>query len=150
MTAPLSDISTLTIVGYVLDHIGLNVPDLEAAKNYYDMLMPFLGMEPFFTTDDEFSYRPAGGKPGTTVFFYRAPLPNEYVRKNVGLQHLAFRARTREQVDGAHGKALEIGSEILYSPRLFPQYHQDYYASFWFDPHGFLLEIVCHKPTAGQ
>jgi hypothetical protein len=31
---------------------------------------------------------------------------------------------------------------------MFPHYHENYYASFWFDPHGFLLEIVCHKPAA--
>lgn len=134
----------------MLDHLGLNVPHLEAAKSHYDELMPLLGMEPFFITEDEFSYQPAGGKPGTRLFFYRAPLPNDYVRKNVGLQHVAFRARTREQVDGAHGKALELGCETLFSPRLFPEYHEHYYASFWFDPHGFLLEIVCHKPPDGQ
>jgi catechol 2,3-dioxygenase-like lactoylglutathione lyase family enzyme len=134
----------------VIDHIGLNVPDLEAAKNYYDPLMPSLGYEPFFATDNQFSYQPEGGKPGTTVFFYAAPLPNEYVRKHVGLEHLAFRARTRSQVDEAHAKALELGSQILFSPRLFPQYHRSYYGAFWFDPHGFLLEIVCHKAeTAG-
>jgi catechol 2,3-dioxygenase-like lactoylglutathione lyase family enzyme len=130
----------------LIDHIGLNVPDLEVAKRYYDALMPNLGYEPFFARDDQFSYRPAGQKPGTSVFFYAAPLPNEYIRKNVGLEHLAFRARTRTQVDDAHAKAVEIGSKILFSPQLFPQYHATYYASFWFDLHGFLLEIVCHKP----
>ena len=129
----------------MLDHIGLNVPDLAAAKSYYDAIMPSLGMEPFFMTDVEFSYRPAGEKPGTTIFFYPAPLPNNYVRKNVGLQHLAFRARSRSQVDDAHAKALELGSRVLFDPQLFPKYHRNYYASFWFDPHGFLLEIVCHK-----
>ena len=132
----------------MIDHIGLNVPDLDAAKNYYDVMMPFLGYEPFFNSDDEFSYRPASEKPGTTVFFYAAPIPNEYVRKHVGLQHLAFRARTRSQVDEAHAKALEVGGEILFSPRLFPEYHENYYATFWSDPHGFLLELVCHKPEA--
>lgn len=130
----------------MLDHLGLNVPDLEAARAYYDELMPFLGFEPFFATEDQFSYQPANGKPGTRIFFYRAPLPNDYVRKHVGLQHLAFRARTRGQVDDAHSRALEFGSEVLFSPRMFPHYHEHYYASFWFDPHGFLLEIVCHKP----
>ena len=132
----------------MIDHIGLNVPDLGAAKAYYDVLMPSLGYEPFFITDEEFSYRPAGEKPGTTIFFYAAPLKNEYVRKQVGLQHLAFRARTRSQVDDAHAKAQEIGSSILFTPRLFPQYHANYYATFWFDPHGFLLEMVCHKAGA--
>ncbi len=114
--------------------------------NYYDTMMPFLGYEPFFATEEQFSYRPAGEKPGTQVFFYRAPLESEYVRKHVGLEHLAFRARTRRQVDDAHAKALESGSRILFSPQLLPQYHRNYYATFWFDPHGFLLEIVCHKP----
>lgn len=133
----------------MLDHLGLNVPDLGAARSYYDELMPVLGFEPFYATDDEFSYQPAGGKPGTRIFFYRAPLPNEYVRKNVGLQHLAFRARSRDHVHDAHDKALELGSEILYSPRLFPQYHANYYGTFWFDPHGFLIEVVCGKPPAG-
>jgi catechol 2,3-dioxygenase-like lactoylglutathione lyase family enzyme len=131
----------------VIDHIGLNVPDLASAKNYYDAIMPSLGYEPFFATADQFSYRPQDQKPGTSVFFYLAPLDGEYVRKHVGLEHLAFRARTRAQVDAAHAKAREIGSRILFSPRLFPQYHENYYASFWFDPHGFLLEIVCSKPA---
>ena len=132
----------------MIDHIGINVPDLGEAKRYYDALMPSLGMEPFFITDDEFSYKPAHGKPGTTIFFYRAPERNEYVRKQVGLQHLAFRARTRPEVDKAHAQAVALGSEVLYAPKLFPQYHENYYASFWFDPHGFLLEIVCGKPVS--
>jgi catechol 2,3-dioxygenase-like lactoylglutathione lyase family enzyme len=132
----------------VIDHIGLNVPDLASAKGYYDLIMPSLGYEPFFATAEQFSYRPAGGKPGTMVFFYLAPLPGDYVRKHVGLEHLAFRARTRRQVHDAHDKALELGSKILFSPRLFPQYHEHYFASFWFDPHGFLLEIVSNKPES--
>ena len=129
----------------MIDHIGLNVPDLQAAKSYYDMLMPSLGYEPFFAAEDQFSYHPAGGRPGTTVFFYPAPIASEYVRKHVGLEHLCFRARTRGEVDDAHAKAVELGSRILYGPQLLPQYHEHYYAAFWFDPHGFLLEIVCHK-----
>ena len=131
----------------MLDHLGLNVPDLETAKSYYDALMPFLGFEPFFATETEFSYKPAEGKPGTRIFFYRAPEQNEYMRKQVGLQHVAFRARTRPQVDEAHAKAIALGSEVLFVPKMFPQYHENYYASFWFDPHGFLLEIVCGKPV---
>lgn len=130
----------------MLDHLGVNVPDLQAAKTYYDAMTPYLGLEPFFATDEEFSYRPAEGKPGTLLFFYRAPKPNDYERKHVGLQHMAFRVRTRTRVDEAHAKALELGSEILFAPKLFPEYHENYYAMFWYDPHGFLLELVCHKP----
>ena len=134
----------------MLDHVGLNVPDLAEARKYYDAVMPSLGYEPFFETNDEFAFQPAGAKPGTRLFFYRAPIPSGYIRKQVGLQHLAFRARTRIQVDDAHATAVDLGSEILFAPRLFPQYHENYYASFWFDPHGFLLEIVCHKPESAS
>ena len=54
----------------MLGHLGINVPDLVVAKRYYDVLMPLVGFEPFFHTDDEFSYRPAGNKPGAYLFFY--------------------------------------------------------------------------------
>ncbi|HEX2196558.1 MAG TPA: VOC family protein [Actinomycetota bacterium] len=130
----------------MLDHIGVNVPDLAAARIYYDAIMPLLGFEPMFATDEEFSYQPAGGRPGTRIFFYRAPEEGPYIRKRAGVQHLAFRARSRAEVDAAHAGAVGLGSDVLREPQLFPQYHADYYAAFWFDPHGFLLEIVCHKP----
>lgn len=129
----------------MLDHVGVNVPELDAAKAYYDVMMPVLGMEPFFESDKEFSYRPAGGKPGTTIFFYRAPDLGDYSRRRVGLQHLAFRARARSEVDAAYAKAVELGNGIVFEPQLFPQYHENYYASFWHDPHGFMLEMVCHR-----
>lgn len=39
----------------MLGHLGINVPDLPAAKLYYDALMPLVGFEPFFSADDEFA-----------------------------------------------------------------------------------------------
>ncbi len=54
----------------MLGHLGINVPDLAAAKRYYDALMPLVGFETFFATDDEFSYKPAANKPGTLGHYY--------------------------------------------------------------------------------
>ena len=130
----------------MLDHLGVNVPDLPRAKDYYDAIMPVLGFEPFFITEKEFSYKPAGGKPGTTIFFYIAREESDYSRWQDGLQHLAFRARSRAEVDAAHEKAIELGSEIIRTPRLFPRFHENYYATFWYDPHRFMLEMVCNRP----
>ena len=130
----------------MLDHLGINVPDRKAAKSYYDVMMPLLGMEPFHEGDDHFSYQPAEGKPGTRIFFYRPPDEGDYSRRRVGLQHIAFRARARAEVDAAYAKAVELGDDIIFEPQLFPQYHENYYAAFWHDPHGFMLEIVCNKP----
>lgn len=49
----------------MLGHLGINVPDLAAAKRYYDAVMPHVGFEPFLDAEDEFAYRPAGDRPGT-------------------------------------------------------------------------------------
>ena len=131
----------------MLDHLGLNVPDLEEARRYYDRVMPLLGFEPFFATRDEFSYQRSDGKPGTRIFFYAEVEEGDYSRRRTGLQHLAFRVRTRSAVNAAHAKAVELGNAIIRGPRLFPEYHENYYAVYWHDPHGFMLEVVCHEST---
>ena len=128
----------------MLGHIGLNVPDLEAAQAYYDDLMPLLGFEVFLAADDQCAYRPAGGKPGTYLFLYPAADPMPYSREKSGLQHLAFMARSRGDVDRVHRHVLSVGGTVIHPPRTFPEYPPPYYATFWLDPHGFMLEAVCH------
>lgn len=129
----------------MLGHIGVNVQNLRQAKAYYDALMPLLGFEPFLSAEDEFAYRPAGGKPGTYVFFYPAMEDGLYSRHRAGLQHLAFMVRSRDIVHAVHAKVQELGSPVLHTPREFPQYHPGYYAMFWQDPDGLMLEVVCHR-----
>jgi catechol 2,3-dioxygenase-like lactoylglutathione lyase family enzyme len=131
-----------------LGHVGVNVPDLAAAKAYYDQVMPLLGYEEFFSTAEEFSYRPEGGKPGTFVFFYPAREAGDYSRHRAGLQHLAFIVKTQAAVDEAHTAVEALGNEVLYVPQEFPQYHPGYYATFWVDPFGHMLEAVCHGDVA--
>ncbi len=128
----------------MLGHLGINVPDLAAAKEYYDQLLPTLGFEPFLSAVDQFAYRPAHSKPGTYLFFYAARDDRPYSRDASGLQHLAFRVRTRSEVRAAHRLATGLGAEVVHPPRHFPEYPPPYYATFWVDPHGFLLEVVCH------
>ncbi|HKP43160.1 hypothetical protein [Mycobacterium sp.] len=60
----------------MLGHLGINVPDLPVAKDYYGAVMPLVAFE--------------------------------------------------------------------HEPRVFPQYPQPYFATFWLDPWGFMLEAVCH------
>jgi len=128
----------------VLGHIGVNVPDLGAAKAYYAEMMPLLGFELFFAAQDEFAFMPSGGKRGTFLFFYEAQGGETYSRHGPGLQHLAFMVPTRSAVRRAHERVRDLGGEVLHSPQSFPQYPAPYYAAFWLDPFGFMLEAVCH------
>src|ERR1700689_129631 len=59
-----------------IDPIGIGVPDLTAAKRYYDELMPILGLRAWFPTTEagEFNYGPVGGR-GPQLFFYQGLEP---------------------------------------------------------------------------
>ena len=128
----------------VLGHLGVNVPDLEAAKAYYDRVMPALGFETFLAGSDEFAYRPQDGKVGTYLFFYPSLDRGEYSRRRTGLQHLAFIVPTRSRVRAVSVLVQSLGSDVVHEPQPFPQYGPSYYATFWLDPFGFMLEAVCH------
>ena len=130
-----------------IDHIGIGVPDLAAAKKYYDELMPILGLKQWFPTtpDGIFNYGPDGAK-GSQIFFYQALEPHDYSRHGTGLQHVAFFVANRAIVRAAHEWASAQGAEIVHEPREFPEYGPHCYATFWLDPHGFMLEAAAHLP----
>ncbi|WP_330252159.1 VOC family protein [Nocardia sp. NBC_00565] len=128
----------------MIGHIGINVPDLAAARAYYGELMPLLGFAEFLNSDDEFAYLPANGKPGTYLFFYPAQESGDFSRQRTGLQHLAFIVPTRTSVSTVLERALELGSTTVHEPQEFPQYPPPYFAAFWLDPFGLMLEAVCH------
>lgn len=134
--------------GVMLGHIGINVPDLEVARSYYGEFLPRVGFELFLAGDDQFAFMPANAKPGTFLFFYPTRSKEPYSRHlTTGLQHLAFMVPTRSTVDDLHGWALGMENEIVHEPRTFPEYPPPYYASFWLDPFGLMLEVVCHRDS---
>jgi len=126
-----------------IDHIGIGVPDLAAAKQYYDELMMILGLREWFpmSAKGSFNYGPDGAR-GTQMFFYQALEPSTYSQHNTGLQHIAFAVASREIVREAYEWACAHNAEILHEPKEFPEYGQ-HYATYWLDPHGFKLEVVC-------
>ena len=129
-----------------IDHVGIGVPDLPAAKGYYDELMSILGLREWFATGAEgpLNYGPDGAL-GTQLFLYQAE-PGTYSRSETGLHHLAFLVATRDVVRRAHEWARAHGATILDEPQEFPQYGEHCFATYWLDPHGFKLEAVCHTP----
>ncbi|MGH1488653.1 MAG: VOC family protein [Acidimicrobiales bacterium] len=128
----------------MLGHLGVNVGDLSQARAYYRELMPLVGFESFLDNEDEFAYRPVNGKPGTYLFFYPAAETGQFSRHAPGLQHLAFIVKTRSAVQEVFQAMVDSGSEPVHEPQVFPQYPQPYFAAFWLDPDGVLLEAVCH------
>lgn len=123
-----------------VDHIGLGVPDVGAATAYYDEFMALVG----FVREWESGYRPADWN-GTQIFLYPAVESGDYSRHRVGLQHLSFSVPTRADVRRVHQWAKGKSHEILHEPKLFPEYHPRFYATFFVDAHGFMLEAVTYE-----
>ena len=137
---------TLHRTGFI-DHIGIGVPDLGAAKQYYDELMSVLGLREWFDTGPggPLNYGPDGAQ-GSQLFFYQAEEPTTYSRRQTGLHHLAFLVESRAVVREAHEWARARDATILDEPTEFPQYGPHCFATYWLDPHGIKLEAVCHTP----
>ncbi|MDY7100185.1 MAG: VOC family protein [Actinomycetota bacterium] len=127
----------------LIDHIGIGVPDLAAAKELYDELMAIVGMREWFPgTTGEFNYGPDGAV-GAQLFFSQALEPAEYSRHRPGLQHLSFMVEGREIVDEAHRWTVDRRLEVVHAPRELPEYG-DHDAAYVLDPHRIMLEVVCH------
>jgi predicted lactoylglutathione lyase len=60
--------------------------------------------------------------------------------------HIAFSAPNRAAVNAFHDAAVRLGAEVLHAPRLWPEYHPNYYGAFVRDPDGNNVEAVCHTP----
>lgn len=52
--------------------------------------------------------------------------------------------KTRSAVERVHQFVQRTGGEVLHEPQSFPQYPPPYFAMFWLDPFGIMLEAVCH------
>lgn len=123
-----------------VDHVGLGVPDIDAARAYYDELMPLLG----FVREWDTGYRATDWQ-GPQIFLYPALDDGDYSRDRVGLQHISFSVPSRSDVHRVHEWAEERGHQVLHEPRLFPEYHERFYATFFLDAHGFMLEAVTYE-----
>ena len=60
--------------------------------------------------------------------------------------HIAFEAADRATVRAFFEAAVAHGAEVLYEPKLWPEYHPNYYGAFVRDPDGNNVEAVCHHP----
>jgi catechol 2,3-dioxygenase-like lactoylglutathione lyase family enzyme len=135
------------IVG--LGHVDLVCRDLARSLAFYAAVFGPLGLE-----------APAHvpGERGEQIHYLRFPQAGsgslglrqaleqqEFELYAPGLHHLALAVESHDDVDAAHAAAARAGAEILHAPRLWPQYHPRYYATFFCDPDGFRIEVAASR-----
>jgi len=123
-----------------LDHVYLSVRDLPASVAFYDSVMRLLGFKK--------GTLPIAGEPHAHYFnrwlqisLRRARSREPHDPYRAGLHHLCLRVDSHEAVDRAARELVALGVEAS-APRLYPEYAEDYYATFFEDPDGLRLEIV--------
>ena len=127
-------------------HVVLRVNRYHECVAFYDRLMPELGLHAVHRSD-EFTYY-VGGR--TAVAIARADAEHaahRHVESAPGLEHLCFRARSREDVDNLQPFLEHIGAYIVRAPEEGP-WAPGYYSLSFLDPEGIRLEVN-HVPGKG-
>lgn len=131
----------------MLHHVEINVADLQTTRKFYDALLPDLGYKLYQEWPEGFSYR-HGAAYIVFVQTEKAFLHKPYHRKAIGLNHLAFHAASRNQVDELTEKMSRNGVRILYEDRHPYAGGPNYYALFIEDPDRLKIEIAAPEESA--
>jgi catechol 2,3-dioxygenase-like lactoylglutathione lyase family enzyme len=119
----------------------MNVSNLEKSRQFYDHILPAMGYVIYQEWPKGFSYKYGH----TYVVFVQTDdkyLEETYHRGQVGLNHLAFHAQSRKQVDDITTMLESRGVSILYKDRHPYAGGENYYAVFFEDPDRIKLENV--------
>lgn len=127
-----------------LEHISINVSNPNKSFPFYKELLLFLGYRIISDKKNSVGFR----REGTSDLWISATkaeyVKNGFHRKNTGLNHLAFKVKSGEEVNRFFNEFLKIKEiKTLYeSPKPFPEYEPNYYAVFFEDPDRIKIEVL--------
>jgi catechol 2,3-dioxygenase-like lactoylglutathione lyase family enzyme len=122
----------------MISHISIQCADFPASAEFYDAVLEVLGGRQVMDLGDAIGY----GLPPSPIFWIAPQQTGEGFRET----HIAFTASDRAAVRAFFDVAVGVGAPVLYEPRLWPEYHPNYYGAFVRDPDGNNIEAVCHEP----
>ncbi len=126
------------MIASVLDHLSIQCADVTASAAFYDVALGPLGYGRVMDFGTVIGY----GRPQRPRFWI-GPLTTGEPNREV---HIAFEAADRAAVRAFFAAAVGTGAEVLHEPRVWPEYHPNYYGGFVRDPDGNNVEAVCHEP----
>jgi catechol 2,3-dioxygenase-like lactoylglutathione lyase family enzyme len=121
----------------VIDHVSVQCGDVVASAAFYDAVLAPLGGERVMDFGEVIGY----GAPPSPEFWIGPRSTGEGFRES----HIAFVAPDRTKVREFFAAAVAGGAEVLHEPRLWPEYHANYFGAFVRDPDGNNVEAVCHR-----
>jgi catechol 2,3-dioxygenase-like lactoylglutathione lyase family enzyme len=122
----------------MIDHVSIQCTDPDASAAFYDAVLAPLGGRRIMEFGPVIGY----GVPPMPDFWIGPHETGEGFRES----HLAFTAADRATVQAFFEAAVAAGAEVLHEPRVWPEYHPNYFGAFVRDPDGNNVEAVCHQP----
>jgi catechol 2,3-dioxygenase-like lactoylglutathione lyase family enzyme len=125
----------------MLHHIEIYVSDLKKTIDFWDWFFKEIRYEVFQKWDNGISWKQGN----TYIVFVQTEekhLQAGYHRSRVGLNHLAFHARSKEHVNEMTEKLKLKGVSILYEDKHPYAGGEHYYAVFFEDPDRIKVELV--------
>jgi catechol 2,3-dioxygenase-like lactoylglutathione lyase family enzyme len=120
-------------------HIQLTVNDLQRAMVFYEDVLGFMGMKVVVKARNGLYM--VGGR--TAVAITRAATENlafGFDQRRIGLHHVCFRARAREDIDALHAFLVRRDARIVHPPEP-GSWAPGYYSVLFEDPEGIRLEV---------
>lgn len=124
----------------MFDHVKFGVSDYAVSKSFFLSALAPLGVRLGSEGSPEYGVELVCADQPSLCLFKSNERPAHL--------HLAFSARTRQQVDAFYFAALAAGGKDNGPPGLRPHYHPNYYAAFVIGPDGHNIEAVCHNSAA--
>jgi catechol 2,3-dioxygenase-like lactoylglutathione lyase family enzyme len=122
----------------MLDHVSIQCGDVPTSGAFYDAVLATIGGQRIMELGEVIGY----GVPPMPDFWLGPRRTGEGFRES----HLAFSAPDRAAVRAFFAAGKAAGAEVLHEPRVWPEYHPNYYGAFVRDPDGNNVEAVCHSP----
>ncbi|MEW5805547.1 MAG: VOC family protein [Patescibacteria group bacterium] len=127
-----------------INHLNINVSDPSASFPFYKELLEYLGYKTIRYIENTTA---AFENNGFSLWFDAVKekyKDKTFHRQATGINHLAFRVNSKEEVDKFYQEFLKPRKiETLYqTPKAFPEYTDKYYAVFFEDPDRIKLEVV--------
>ena len=127
----------------LLNHISFGTTDLGPSGIFYDATLATLGYRRVCASEYFIGW---GLVDDQDAFALKLRKPHEVQIPGDGF-HLAFTAPSRKAVDEFYRAAMSHGGKDNGGSGLHPEYGENYYAAFVFDPDGYRIEAVCHGPA---